>query len=64
MKTHVLTGNDVTSRIGTNLAAMQCNPTVYLTEFTERAELPETVKAPAEDYLVRIGRKKNMCQCS
>ena len=62
MKAHVLTGNDVTSRIGTNLAALQCNPTVYLTEFTERAELPERAIAPAEDY--RIIRKKNMCQCS
>ena len=63
MKAHVLTGNDVTSRIGTNLATLQCNPTVYLTEFTERAELPETVIAPAEDYLVRIIRKKNKCKC-
>ena len=25
-KTHVLTGDDITSRIGTKFAAMQCNP--------------------------------------
>ena len=30
-KTHVHTGDDITSRIGTKLAAMQCNPPYYLT---------------------------------
>ena len=42
-KVHAFTGNDVTSGIGTKRAAMQCNPIVYLTEFDDRAELPETV---------------------
>ena len=32
-------------------AAMQCNPIVYLTEFDDRAELPETVIAQVEEYL-------------
>ena len=54
MKAHVLTGNDVTRRIGTKLAAMQCNPIVYLTEFAERAELPETVIAQVQEYIERI----------
>ena len=51
-KVHVFTGNDVTSRIGTKHAAMQCNPIVYLTEFDARAELPETVIAQVEEYLL------------
>ena len=38
VKAHVLTGNDVTSRNCTKLAAMQYNTIVYLTEFVERAE--------------------------
>jgi len=52
-KAHVLIGNDVTSRIGTKHAAMQCNPMVYLTEFDDRAELPETVIVQVEEYLFR-----------
>ena len=48
---HAFTGNDVTSRIGTKHAAMQCNPIVYLTEFDDRAELPEPVIAQVEEYL-------------
>ena len=51
-KVHAFTGNDVTSRIGTKHAAMQCNPIVYLTEFDDRAELPETVIAQVEEYLL------------
>ena len=51
MKAHALTANDVTSRIGTKLAAMQCNPIVYFIEFAERAELPESVIAQVEEYL-------------
>ena len=35
VKAHVLSGNDVTSRIGTKRIAMQCNPIVYVTEFAE-----------------------------
>ena len=51
-KVHVFTGNDVTSRIGTKHAAMQCNPIIYLIEFDDRAELPETVTAQVEEYLL------------
>ena len=54
VKAHVLTGNDITSRIGTTLAAMHCNRIVYLTEFAQRAELPETVTPQVEEYLVRV----------
>jgi len=52
-KAQVFTGNNVTSRIGTKHAAMQCNPIVYLIEFDERAELPETLIAKVEEYLLR-----------
>ena len=50
-KVQSFTGNDVTSIIGTKPAAMQCNSIVYLTEFDDRAELPETVIAQ-EEYLL------------
>ena len=51
-KVQAFTGNDVTSRIGTKHAAIQCNPIVFLTEFDDRAELSETVIAQVEDYLL------------
>ena len=54
VKAHVLTGYDVTSRIGIKLTAMQCNPIVDLTGLAERAELPETEIAQVEEYLVRV----------
>ena len=31
---------------------MHCNPTVYLTAFDDRAELPERVNAQVEEYLL------------
>ena len=54
VKAHVLTGDDVSRRIGTKLAVMQCNLIVYLTDFAERAELQETEIAQVEEYLVRV----------
>ena len=51
-KVHAFTGKYVTSRIGTTHAVMHCNPNVYLTEFVDRAELPETVNAQVEEYLL------------
>ena len=38
-KAHILTGDDITSSIGTKLAAMQCNPLNHLTGFGEKSEL-------------------------
>ena len=51
-KVHAFTGKYVTSRIGTTNAVMHCNPNVYLTEFVDTAELPETVNAQGEEYLL------------
>ena len=51
-KVHAFTGKYVTSRIGTKHAVMHWNPNVYLTEFDDRAELPETVNAQVEEYLL------------
>ena len=48
---HAFIGKYVTSRIGTKYAVMHCNPNVYLTEFVDRGELPETVNAQVEEYL-------------
>ena len=50
---HAFIGNEVGSRIGTKHAVMQCNPIVYLTEFDDRTELPETVIAQVEEYLLQ-----------
>ena len=43
VKADILTGDDITSRIGTKLAAMQCNPTTYPSEFAERKELQNDI---------------------
>ena len=53
-KAHVLTGDDITSSIGTKLAAMQCNPLNYLTGFGERPELGHDDISQAEEYLVQV----------
>ena len=53
-KAHVLTGDDITSRIGTKLAAMHCNPLNYLTGFGERPELGHDDISQAEEYLVHV----------
>ena len=57
VKAHVLTGDDVMSRIGTKLASKQCNPIGYMTEFAEREELPEKESAQVEEYLVWAGAR-------
>ena len=54
VKAHILTGDDITSRIGTKVAAMQCNPLDYLGDFGERAELQTDDIAKAEEYLVQV----------
>jgi len=57
-KVYAFTGIDVTSKIGTKYEAMQCNPILYLTEFDDRAELPETVIAQVKEYLILGPRSK------
>ncbi|MES9880567.1 MAG: hypothetical protein ABW185_06755 [Sedimenticola sp.] len=54
VKAHVLSGDDVTSRIGTKLAAMHCSPIEYLEAFAERDELQEKEISHVEEYLVRV----------
>ncbi|MES9879867.1 MAG: hypothetical protein ABW185_03200 [Sedimenticola sp.] len=53
-KAQILSGDDVTSRIGTKLAAMHCSPIAYLDEFAERDELQEKEISQVEEYLVRV----------
>jgi len=53
IKVHVLTGNEVISRIGTKPATMWCNRIIYLTEFAERGELLEAEIMLVEEYVVR-----------
>ncbi len=53
-KAQILSGDDVTSRISTKLAAMHCSPIAYLDEFAERDELKEKEISQVEEYLVRV----------
>lgn len=54
VKAHILTGDDVTSKIGTKLAALHCEPVSYLSSFGEQSHLSDTDIAQAEEYLVRV----------
>ena len=54
VKAHILTGDDVTSRIGTKLAALHYEPTLYLSNFGEHSLLSDTDIAQVEEYIVRV----------
>ena len=53
MKVHILTGCDVTSKIGTNSAALKYDPHMYLKNFGEN-ELLQSSFADAELYLIKV----------
>ena len=61
LKTHILTGCDVTSKIGTKIAALNSEPEKYLKEFGEREEPSYDSFEDAERYLVEVLKKKSMC---
>ena len=50
---HILTGNDHLSKLGTNLAAIHFNPAVALSQFGESPFLAEHDINCAEEYLVK-----------
>ena len=50
MKSHVLTGCDVTSKVGMKAAALNSEPEQYLESFEK-----------AEKYLVRVFQKNSKC---
>ena len=53
LKAHVLSGNDVVSKIGTKYAAITCNP-LSLSTFAENDSLTETDISVIEHYLVKL----------
>ena len=53
LKTHVLSGNDVVSKIGTKYAAITCDP-LSLNTFAENDSLTETDISVNEHYLVKL----------
>ena len=50
---HILTGCDVTSKVGTKVNALQVNPAKYLSRFGENDSLLDDVAIGAENYLVK-----------
>ena len=59
IKAHILTGCDVTSKIGTKVAALKCNPEKYLITF---GEIDDNVSyRNAEMYLVKLMHTNTTC---
>ncbi|KAK3885499.1 hypothetical protein Pcinc_010240 [Petrolisthes cinctipes] len=54
IKSHILTGDDYMSKVGTKHAAMACDPVQYLTNFGEADTMSEQDAALAEMYLVGV----------
>ena len=54
LKAHILTGCDVTSKVGTKLGALNCNPKFYLTDFGVEDKLSSEMARRAEEYLVHV----------
>jgi hypothetical protein len=53
LKAHVLTGCDVTSKVGSKAAALKAEPEIYLKDFGEEP-ITQTVLQQAEKYLVKV----------
>ena len=54
MKAHILSGCDVTSKLGTKAAALKNNPEIYLAQFGECPQLTPQCLRLAEEYLVKV----------
>ena len=64
LKAHILSGDDVLSKIGTKKAALLCEPVKYISSFAD-AELSEADLWLAEEYLVKVWsgiRSKTICR--
>ena len=53
LKAHIMTGCDVTSKVGTKVNALQANLAKYLSRFGESDSLLDDVATEAENYLVK-----------
>ena len=61
LKAHVLTGCDVTSKVGTKFAALNSEPGKYLMSFSEMDEPSNESLQAAEKYLVEVVKKNSKC---
>jgi len=59
VKAHILTGSDVTSKVGTKAAALKAQPERYLQDFGENTFATDLVQA--EKYLVNVVHAKSTC---
>ena len=59
MKAHILTGCDVTSKVGTKSAALQAEPTEFLDTFGEHNTLEYYEAIKDEEYLVKVLKPKS-----
>ena len=61
LRLHVLTGCNVTGKIGTKYGALNAKPTDYLTTFGQRKSLFQEEAQKAELYLVKVLRPSSAC---
>ena len=61
LKTHVVSGCDVSSKIGTKAAALKNTPENYLQNFGESDEVKTEDINLAEKYFVQLIQKKSKC---
>ena len=62
MKAHILTGCDVTSKIGSKSAALSCEPERFLQQFGETRMSVEDNLRIVEGYLVKVSSIKHFYQ--
>ena len=60
MKAHILTGCDITSKVGTKSAALQAEPTEFLDTFGEHNTLENYEAIKGEEYLVKVLKPKSL----
>ena len=61
LNAHILTGSDVTSKLGTKAAAFKSEPEKYLESFAEMNEPSLESLEAGEKYLVRVWQKNSKC---
>jgi hypothetical protein len=61
---HTLTGCDYTSKVGTNHAALNANPSEYLNDFDCGPNCTDEFVASCETYLVQVLKQNITCTIS
>ena len=63
LKAHVLTGCDISSKVGTKYAALKCEPVSYLQNFGDTSpQMSEEEMTLAESYIIQLIQKKSTCE--